>query len=500
MQTTSKTRMTQMMAIVLSFAMLFAVWFVSSTTARHEITFDSPLSTPPPPPPTPSPSTEAQIALRYVAERYGIPIEQLVVVNEHQREYAELGRAFRAFSLLDLAGDRFFNLLVDLEDHTVVEDVAAVQRAEDEAQREKYGKLDPALYERLRTMEDDETIRVTIWVAAGPGQSLDERELAAMATLAAKYPEVQAALERGGKPMDVDDPELAERVYAEYVELVEADLDQRGAALVETLKARGFAVKTAKGLPAVMATLPKQVITQLAERDDVGLIYLVAEPGSDEADATPPTDQQLAVWGQTFSGWGGLIAAAVVWGLALPLIYLSRRAGGLAGKRLRWVILTTVTALPLPLLYLTACQPRESELPFETIERRDWPGSGREWEVREAGMMIMATSEDLAQTDNLFTEDAQAQLRELDFDAYFAVAVFLGWQGSGHEGIDIERVVRRGDEVSVYVKVGGPRGTDEETSPYHLVKVRKEGNWDQTIHFTLYMDGTEAVSPSHFIP
>jgi hypothetical protein len=139
-------------------------------------------------------------------------------------------------------------------------------------------------------------------------------------------------------------------------------------------------------------------------------------------------------------------------------------------------------ALTLPLLYL-ACQPRESELPFETIERRDTAGTGEIWEAREPGLMIMATSEDLVQIDSLFTRDVQAQLREVDFNACFAVTVFLGWQGSGHEGIDIERVVRRGDEVSVYVQVGGPRGTDEVTSPYHLVKVRKVGKLGPNVSF-----------------
>jgi hypothetical protein len=39
-------------------------------------------------------------------------------------------------------------------------------------------------------MKDDKTVTVTIWAAAPPGQSLPEREKAAMATLAAKYPEI----------------------------------------------------------------------------------------------------------------------------------------------------------------------------------------------------------------------------------------------------------------------------------------------------------------------
>jgi hypothetical protein len=58
-------------------------------------TFDSPIVTPVPgPTPTPVMPEESQRALKYIAEREGIPIEQLVVVNQHRRDYELLGRVF----------------------------------------------------------------------------------------------------------------------------------------------------------------------------------------------------------------------------------------------------------------------------------------------------------------------------------------------------------------------------------------------------------------------
>jgi hypothetical protein len=50
--------------------------------------FDSPLPTPPAgptPPPVPTPSPQAQIALRYIAEREWIPLDDLLVTYEHSR-------------------------------------------------------------------------------------------------------------------------------------------------------------------------------------------------------------------------------------------------------------------------------------------------------------------------------------------------------------------------------------------------------------------------------
>jgi hypothetical protein len=144
------------------------------------------------------------------------------------------------------------------------------------------------------------------------------------------------------------------------------------------------------------------------------------------------------------------------------------------------------------------CRPEEIELPFETIEQEE--AAGEIWYTEEPGLMIIATPEDLAQIDDLFTKDAQVQLREMDFGSYFAIASFLGRQGGSHEGIETQRVVRRGDAVSVYVHVGRPGMFEIVTSPYHLVKVRKEGNWEQRIEFRLYLEGEYITSLAHFIP
>jgi hypothetical protein len=164
----------------------------------------------------------------------------------------------------------------------------------------------------------------------------------------------------------------------------------------------------------------------------------------------------------------------------------------------QWLSLCA-TAL-MVLAGMTACQPREEELPFETIERLDASGTGELWQTKEPGLMVIATPGDLAQIDDLFTKDAQAQLRELDFDAHFAATVFLGWQPDSHGGVQIERVVRERDRIAVYAQVRKPELKPEETSPYHLVKVEKKGNWNQLIHFTLYLDGTSIMSLSHFVP
>lgn len=271
----------------------------------------SPLPTPSPlpsPSPTPSPSVEAHKALAFIAQREGVPVERLVIVNEFRREAALLGRVFQAITVLDLDSGHFYHVLVDLNSGQV-EEHAAIEEAEAQRYRAKYGKLQPALYERLQTMRDEEMVEVTIWVVASPGQSLAERQAAIFAELAAKYPEAQAALDQSGKPMDVSDPALAERIYQEYVQRLNAEMAARIRPLVEALEAQGFAVETSPGLPAVMATLPKKITQVLVEREDVGAIYL-SEGGQRRLllNSAIQTNLTHVVWTRGYDGTGVDIA------------------------------------------------------------------------------------------------------------------------------------------------------------------------------------------------
>src|SRR5215213_3465353 len=164
------------------------------------------------------PSPEAQKALAYISQQQGMPIDQLIVANEFHRSAPLLNRTFQAVTVLETQGGGFFQLLVDL-DSGQVEERATVEDAEARASNAKYGKFQPALYERLQQLKDTDLVTVTLIVAAGPGQSLGEREIAARAALAAKYPEARAAIARHGKPMDVDDQALSAQIYKEYIAL-----------------------------------------------------------------------------------------------------------------------------------------------------------------------------------------------------------------------------------------------------------------------------------------
>lgn len=270
----------------------------------------SPLPAPLSPTPTlPSePSAEVRRAVAYVSAREGIPPTNLVVVNEFEHQSAPLGRSFQAVTLLDQQqGGRFFEVLVDLATGQV-EDRAAVEAAEQQVLRARYGKLQPPLYQRLQAIQDEDRITVTIWVAAEPGKDLSKAQATAFAALAARYPQAAAAMERGGKPMDVADRKLAGQIYREYVEILDAEVTRRIQPLVQTLESQGFAVRTAPGLPAVTVSLPKRAILDMAPREDIGVIHLAEGEVHLLLDSAVPTNRAPAVWSRGIEGTGVDIA------------------------------------------------------------------------------------------------------------------------------------------------------------------------------------------------
>ena len=133
----------------------------------------------------------------------------------------------------------------------------------------------------------------------------------------------------------------------------------------------------------------------------------------------------------------------------------------------------------LALAGLTACGPGETELPFETIERSDLG----DYSVREPRLILITAPQEIDQVEGLITREALDRLVELDFGQYFAIAVFRGTQATSGYDVIVERVARRGDKIVVYAQFWSPSPhygvRNEATSPYHLIKVRRDDGVSQ---------------------
>lgn len=294
------------------------LWTFPLSYAQEGGVFTSPLATPTvlegnnpfgsfpspsTPTPIPSPSAVGQRALQYVADRNKISVTDLIVVSEHTRDYPLTGQSFQAVTLLDRKTNRVFKLLVDPEGKTVLEDVTAVEQTERDAHQVKYGRMEPRLYEQLQTMKDDEMVDVAIWMVGVSKRSREEH----YADLAAAYPEAEEALNRSGKPMDVGDYDLINKMEAEYVKLLNEDTQGQIQPLARYLEERGYKVITFEALPVIAVTLPKQVIQEIGLRDDVDAIYLDDEKEILLLDTASSSNRIPSVWQSGFEGNGIVI-------------------------------------------------------------------------------------------------------------------------------------------------------------------------------------------------
>lgn len=301
-------RITQLLIVaVISLAVTTLITWSSTPLVQGEwngrsslldnMLFNSPLPTPAPSPTPSSPSSPAQVALRYVAAQEGTTLSELLITNEHNRRYMLASRNLWAVTVLSHRTGHFYDLLVDPVDGSVV-GRATMDRREREAHQARYGKLEPALHAVLEEKWPSDEVKVMIWLTPIDLESV-------LVRLAAKHPQIKRNSER---PMDVDDPALADAIAADYRELLTQAHLAKEQGLVAFLQAQGYEVTTYRSIPAVVAPLPKWLIERIVRRADVSRIYLTGKLIRPALDSAVPTDRVPEVWGRGIEGNGIQIA------------------------------------------------------------------------------------------------------------------------------------------------------------------------------------------------
>ncbi len=137
---------------------------------------------------------------------------------------------------------------------------------------------------------------------------------------------------------------------------------------------------------------------------------------------------------------------------------------------------------------LVACQaistgtptPEGSALSFETLEQEQYSGTGTVYELKNPGIIIVSSKDDLGSLKGLITDYNYVYLQTLNYDQFFVIGVFQGWKDYYSEhNIQVDRVYRSGTIVNVLVTIPelGPNEHPGQmvTSPYHIVEVEKTG-------------------------
>lgn len=160
------------------------------------------------------------------------------------------------------------------------------------------------------------------------------------------------------------------------------------------------------------------------------------------------------------------------------------------------------------LIILTSCQREDEIVPFNTLvtsaDRSDISLQYRE--NRPTLFIISSRGEGAEYEGELLAPHSEpaAQVRQLDYSENIAV-LLVGEYGltTGHR-INIERITRQGDKITINTEIVGPEPetvyVDALVAPYHLISIPKTESWGEMILFEFVISGEVAATATHFIP
>jgi hypothetical protein len=155
-----------------------------------------------------------------------------------------------------------------------------------------------------------------------------------------------------------------------------------------------------------------------------------------------------------------------------------------------------------PNISTSATTESEVEIPFEVLENVDLNTNGILYEDTVPNIFAITRKGDAKNLLRYFSQSYQDQLNSMDYSRYLVLAVFLGEKDSGGYGVEVQRIIRKGDTVSVLADFIVPQPDTQRpaviTSPFELVRIRKTGGFGKEIEFQLI--GTTLVSRKFFIP
>jgi len=178
-------------------------------------------------------------------------------------------------------------------------------------------------------------------------------------------------------------------------------------------------------------------------------------------------------------------------------------------RRSRWISRLTLKRISIALLLLVTiyiCRDLliywlAPQAPFETFTERGTYGSVSGYEDRRSMLVLITRPEEVSALEGLLMPWQIEPLRSLDYEGYFALAVF---GGSGRHKVDIKRITRIGDVVTVHAEFPDwPSGIaipQVMFSAYQVVRIPKVGDWNQDIRFRMRTGIFRVVSVSHYIP
>ncbi len=219
-------------------------------------------SLPEPPPEAEFDPVRQAAALQAISQENDIPMERLHMFRETGLFDAVTGEKAWHITIEDAEGvQTYHHLVIDENGKKYGYKEYLAQREKNKY--EKYGKLNPSLYELLQNREPEDMVKVWIWLNCDAGPALQ--------AVAEKYPE--AKLE-GTRPSRETDQETYNQVQAEMKQARKQAYRAIQQPVIDLIQSRGYKVITiSNAAPSICTEIPKSFIMELEKRDDVASIF-----------------------------------------------------------------------------------------------------------------------------------------------------------------------------------------------------------------------------------
>lgn len=236
-----------------------------------------------------------RIAFKYISERDGIPQEKLYTQGSTAFNYTLTGVRLRRGKIV-VKPEMIQGWVIAVNCQGDIIDYKAAEQAEQKAYKEKYGNLEPRLYDLLQAAGPDDVFKVSIMVRRDDNKIEEVRR-----DVAAKYPELH--LDKDNYTTTKDTPrDLYENVFLPEVRAEEAKIEAILKKPIEDyLRGLGYEYVTEKRSYGIVTTIPKKIILNIATRDDAGNISAIEE-GRPALDSAGSSQSAPTAWQQEING------------------------------------------------------------------------------------------------------------------------------------------------------------------------------------------------------
>ncbi len=219
--------------------------------------------------------TKSEKALEYVSQKHGIPKEWLIITNEKEANFYLSNQKIWSINILDPKAKEFY--YVDLDEAGDIADAKAAKALEYAKYKEKYGKKEIALHEKLQKMNPDDTVEVGIWLSPIADAAFPERE--------------------------INDQE-----YKDILDAKRKAYAQKEKPVLDILKAKNINIRYASQYaPLIYAEVPAKLIAEVENISEVDGVYLARE-FKPMLDNVASTYRVQGVWNAGINGNGIKVA------------------------------------------------------------------------------------------------------------------------------------------------------------------------------------------------